>query len=84
MFYSEISKVINDIARFEIGSVVLYSSRVGSYNKEASIHPAFIKPSIYEYQKEFRAVWSPIDANDVEPIIIKCPNAIQYCQVHLG
>jgi hypothetical protein len=84
MFYLEISKVISDIAKLEIGSIVLYSSIVGSYDKETGIHPAFIKPSIYEYQNEFRAVWSHIDNRHIEPIVIKYPGAIQYCRVHNG
>lgn len=84
MFFLEISKSLNGLAKFEVGSSVVYSNRVMPYNRELKTHPAFVKPESYEYQKEFRALWSFDLDKEVDPIIIRCPDARQYCEKYRG
>lgn len=40
---------------------------------------AFKKPLEYEYQKEYRFIWG-IDRNDPDPMVVTCPEAIEYCE----
>ena len=43
-------------------------------------HPAVIKDTRYSYQREVRAIWEPRDSAG-RPIILKCPQAIEYCEL---
>lgn len=84
MFFYEITKSIASFVKGMTGNAVMYSDRVRPYDSEAEVPPAFIKPRAYEYQTEFRAVWSPSKEEEIKPVIIKCPDARNYCEKYKG
>lgn len=65
-----------------------YTSRTQLFSRQHMIfpnmayksHPALIKDFRYSYQKEIRALWEPIGI-DIQPRILQCPQAIQYCEI---
>ena len=59
----------------------LYSSEHGVFPVPGhQAHPAVIKDPKYAYQSEVRAMWSPV-AGSIEPIILNCPDVLQYCEI---
>lgn len=60
-------------------NAVLIDIKLDMYN-EAKY---FIKFPIYEHQNEFRFIWQMQNNEEVEePLIIHCPEAIEYCRRH--
>lgn len=60
-----------------------YTSREVAYDKDHGIHPALIKDPKYRNQKEVRALWQPqFQIEKIKPIIIYCPEIIEYCEIH--
>jgi len=57
-----------------------YVDRRYHYSDNDRTHPATIKSHKYSYQKEVRAIWTPIHGN-IEPIMIKNMSAASLCTV---
>lgn len=80
-FFAAISKRIRHKASFDGYVEVSYLNKRAHYTKPHSLHPAIMKDPKYEYQKEWRAIWSPIKTAR-EPLLIDVPKAIKYSREH--
>jgi hypothetical protein len=59
---------------------ITYRDKNADYLKPHTVHPALIKDPRFEYQAEFRALWTPVD-QPIEPIIIEATRAARYLEV---
>jgi hypothetical protein len=51
---------------------VVYRERESAHSLQTNIHPAFVKPLKFKYQKEFRNIWGA-EGSDPEPFELHCP-----------
>lgn len=90
-FLSSIDNALRLVADLQDGFHVqgcVYVSRTQLYSLEHGVmpalqhqaHPAVIKDTRYSYQREVRAIWEPKNPS-IQPIILKCPQAIEYCEL---
>ena len=78
-FFHAISRKIRHTAKFEGCFSITYASKLTHYSKPHEIHPATMKDTEYEYQKECRAIWIPHKAS-CNPIFVDVPRAIRFCR----
>lgn len=80
-FFTAISHVIRHKGRFDGLGPITYSDKTTNYLKPHQIHPAVMKDTHYEYQKEWRAIWVP-RKEPRKPLFIDVPRAVRHCRVH--
>lgn len=86
MFLNHLSKKLlkKQIRIATAGPCVYISDRTNNFDeKQAEYYryfPALVKEKRYDYQKEFRVLWTTMDQKEiVKPIEVYCPEALQYC-----
>ena len=52
------------------------------HHSQTAPHPVFIKESKHQYQEEVRAVWSPIQAGELNSQFLELPELTKYCELY--
>ncbi|WGO96907.1 hypothetical protein QFX18_12710 [Saccharophagus degradans] len=59
----------------------IYGDRMAHYSELDENDILQLKPREMEYQKEWRAAWTPVGVGGIKPIIIHSPKAKKYCRI---
>lgn len=85
-FYSAVGLAIANATgkelRFYGGQQCTYAQRHVTHAEDHGVPGALIKDPTYSNQKEIRAIWEPTDGSEIKPLIIKCPEARQFCTTY--
>lgn len=80
-FFAAVSRVIRHKGDFDGLGPITYGDKTTHYLKPHQIHPAAMKDTTYNYQKEWRAIWVP-KKEPRQPLYIDVPRAIRHCRIH--
>lgn len=81
-FFICISKKIRHKAKFISLEKIIYKNKETNYYMPHTAHPSIIKDPSFSYQKEWRALWEPLQQKKLYPLDINVPKAIRYCNFH--
>ena len=79
-FFVAISERVREHATFNSLGSVRYVDRKTRYTTPHTVHPAIMKDPEYSYQKEWRAMWTPV-APPKGPLYVDVPPAIAFARV---
>ncbi len=80
-FFTRVSHELNNKSPIKEAAMglVKYKKRefIGLENSPGPI--GFVKPSIYDPQKEFRNLWIPESQDNLDPFLLNCPSINELC-----
>ncbi len=79
-FFKSISNHIESYATFRQASKITYMPRNQLLRSTTFVHPAFLKPTEYRHQDEYRAAWGFKPGLPASPVIIKVPDCTKYIE----
>lgn len=78
-FFETISRKMRHKGKFEGAGAIQYMNKQTHYLRPHRVHPAIMKDTAYEYQKEWRALWVPFTPPR-QALFIDVPRAIRHCR----
>ncbi|MFJ7787699.1 hypothetical protein [Pseudomonas sp. NPDC096925] len=82
-FYNRLTETLGTVQPVRLHTVqkVFYMEREERWDgKTWGVHPALIKEPVFSPQVEVRAIWIPVLAGNISPVVINDVGLIRYCR----